>query len=69
MGKSGTAWKNVENQWIQVMLRGAHAISLDSKGRFAIPTSYRAQLCDDTETCLICTVDIANPCLLLYPLV
>ncbi len=50
------------------MFRGAHAINLDNKGRFAIPTRYRQRLCDETDNCLICTVDIANPCLLLYPL-
>ncbi|MBL1376756.1 division/cell wall cluster transcriptional repressor MraZ [Zobellella iuensis] len=50
------------------MLRGAHAISLDTKGRLAIPTRFRDSLRDECDGILICTIDISNPCLLLYPL-
>ena len=50
------------------MLRGAHAITLDSKGRLALPTKYRDRLRDESEGQLICTIDITHPCLLLYPL-
>ena len=50
------------------MLRGAHAIALDSKGRLAVPTKYRDWLRDESEGQLVCTIDIAHPCLLLYPL-
>lgn len=50
------------------MLRGAHGINLDSKGRFAIPTKYRDWLLDECQGQLVCTVDINSPCLLLYPL-
>ena len=50
------------------MLRGAHAISLDTKGRLAIPTRFRDSLRDECDGLLICTIDISNPCLLLYPL-
>lgn len=50
------------------MLRGAHAITLDSKGRLALPTKYRDWLRDESEGQLICTIDITHPCLLLYPL-
>ncbi|OOH92382.1 cell division/cell wall cluster transcriptional repressor MraZ [Pasteurellaceae bacterium 15-036681] len=50
------------------MFRGAISISLDNKGRLAIPTRYRAELREKHEGTLICTVDIRQPCLLLYPL-
>ncbi|HHQ4723355.1 division/cell wall cluster transcriptional repressor MraZ [Aeromonas veronii] len=50
------------------MLRGAHAISLDSKGRLAIPTKFRDRLRDESDGQLVCTIDIAHPCLLLYSL-
>ncbi|MBM7455500.1 MraZ protein [Oceanisphaera litoralis] len=50
------------------MLRGAHAISLDTKGRLAIPTRLRDALRDECDGLLICTIDLSNPCLLLYPL-
>ncbi|AIZ79607.1 division/cell wall cluster transcriptional repressor MraZ [Actinobacillus equuli subsp. equuli] len=50
------------------MFRGAASISIDSKGRIAIPTRYRAELREKHEGIFVCTVDIRQPCLLLYPL-
>ncbi|QGM80402.1 division/cell wall cluster transcriptional repressor MraZ [Otariodibacter oris] len=50
------------------MFRGANTISLDSKGRLAIPTRYRAELIENHQGLLVCTVDFRQPCLLLYPL-
>ncbi|NLJ91953.1 MAG: division/cell wall cluster transcriptional repressor MraZ [Aeromonadales bacterium] len=50
------------------MLRGAHAISLDSKGRLAIPTRFRELLREECDGQLVCTVDLFSACLLLYPL-
>ncbi|SEQ36085.1 division/cell wall cluster transcriptional repressor MraZ [Basfia succiniciproducens] len=50
------------------MFRGAQAINLDTKGRIAIPTRYRPELLAENQGQLICTVDIRQPCLLLYPL-
>lgn len=50
------------------MFRGASSISIDSKGRIAIPTRYRAELLEHHHGALVCTVDIRQPCLLLYPL-
>lgn len=50
------------------MLRGAHAISLDNKGRLAIPTRFRDWLRQECAGQLVCTIDLAHPCLLLYPL-
>lgn len=50
------------------MFRGATLVSLDSKGRLAIPTRYRGQLNNRSEGQMVCTIDIHSPCLLLYPL-
>lgn len=50
------------------MFRGAISIRLDNKGRFAIPTRYRAELLEKHNGVLVCTVDIRQSCLLLYPL-
>ncbi|MDG6266716.1 division/cell wall cluster transcriptional repressor MraZ [Glaesserella parasuis] len=50
------------------MFRGATSISIDSKGRIAIPTRYRAELLERHHGAFVCTVDIRQPCLLLYPL-
>ena len=50
------------------MFRGANAINLDVKGRIAIPTRYRQPLLDDCQGQLVCTIDMHDPCLLLYPL-
>ena len=50
------------------MFRGANAINLDTKGRLTIPTKYRQALMDDCQGQLVCTIDISQKCLLLYPL-
>ncbi|MDH2927710.1 division/cell wall cluster transcriptional repressor MraZ [Lonepinella koalarum] len=50
------------------MFRGASAVNLDTKGRLAIPTRYRAEIIEQNQGQLVCTVDIRQPCLLLYPL-
>ncbi|OOF70213.1 division/cell wall cluster transcriptional repressor MraZ [Rodentibacter caecimuris] len=50
------------------MFRGASTVNLDSKGRVAIPTRYRAEILEKNQGQMICTVDIRQPCLLLYPL-
>ncbi len=50
------------------MFRGANSVSLDDKGRFAIPTKYRDELMADDLGEMVCTVDLQQPCLLLYPL-
>lgn len=50
------------------MFRGAQTVNLDAKGRMAIPTRYRAEILSENAGQLICTVDIRQPCLLLYPL-
>ena len=49
------------------MFRGVNSISLDSKGRIAIPTRYREDLLARCAGRLIMTVD-RDHCLLLYPL-
>ena len=48
------------------MFQGASAISLDAKGRLAVPTRYRASIAAQGEGQIIVT---AHPhrCLLLYP--
>ncbi|QWF72438.1 division/cell wall cluster transcriptional repressor MraZ [Methylomonas paludis] len=56
------------------MFRGINTISLDAKGRIAIPTRYRDELQDSCERQLIVTIavnerSIGEPgCLWLYPL-
>ena len=50
------------------MFRGASAINLDDKGRLAIPSKYRHTLMVDCSGHMVCTIDLHQPCLLLYPL-
>ena len=50
------------------MFRGATLVSLDSKGRLAVPTRYRTEILEQNDGQMVCTVDIRQPCLLLYPL-
>ena len=48
------------------MLRGATKVTLDAKGRLAIPTRYRERLAQRCDGQLVATVD-KDYCLLLYP--
>lgn len=49
------------------MFRGITAISLDAKGRMAMPTRYRDRLQECCASQLVLTVDL-DRCLLLFPL-
>lgn len=49
------------------MFRGVSAISLDEKGRLAVPTRYRGELGDCCDNQIVVTVGL-DKCLLLYPL-
>ena len=50
------------------MFRGANPVNLDSKGRLTIPMRYREQLYQESDGNMVCTIDLHQPCLLLYPL-
>ena len=49
------------------MFRGASKITLDAKGRFAIPTRHRERLSDGYGGQFVMTVD-RDYCLLIYPI-
>ena len=49
------------------MFRGATKVTLDTKGRLAMPTRYREQLLNRCDGRMIVTVD-KDHCLLVYPL-
>lgn len=50
------------------MFRGANPVTLDAKGRMAMPTRFREQLIERSHGRLVTTVDRADRCLLIYPL-
>ena len=50
------------------MFRGANKVTLDTKGRMAMPARYRDTLVERSEGKLVATVDRSDKCLLLYPL-
>lgn len=50
------------------MFRGITQINLDSKGRMAIPTKFRAPLQSSENASTVVTIDTDSSCLLLYPL-
>jgi len=49
-----------------MIFRGLNKISLDAKGRIAIPVRYKDSLSNISGNLLICTID-QDHCLLLYP--
>ena len=46
------------------MFRGASSLSLDDKGRFAVPTKYRDALLSEDQGTVICTIALNEPCLM-----
>jgi len=50
------------------MFRGITAITLDGKGRLAIPTKHRDALTSSEASSLVVTIDTESTCLLLYPI-
>jgi len=50
-----------------LMFRGANPITLDAKGRMAMPTRYRERIAQRCENQMVITID-RDHCLLLYPL-
>jgi len=48
------------------MFRGANKVTVDAKGRLAIPTRYRDRIAQRSDSQMIITVD--RQCLLIYPL-
>ncbi|OZB39687.1 MAG: cell division/cell wall cluster transcriptional repressor MraZ [Alishewanella sp. 34-51-39] len=50
------------------MFRGSFTLTLDDKGRLALPVRYRDRLLSENQGQLICTIDLHDPCLLLFPL-
>lgn len=51
------------------MLRGINAITIDGKGRIALPARYRDAFAARQQTAFIFTIDTEETCLLLYPVI
>jgi len=49
------------------MFRGLNSISIDDKGRIAIPARYRDLINDEADGILVTTIDTEERCLLMYP--
>lgn len=49
------------------MFRGDVSLSLDSKGRLAVPSRYRERLSDSCNSRLVVTISLMDRCLVLYP--
>ncbi|OTA17104.1 division/cell wall cluster transcriptional repressor MraZ [Xenorhabdus vietnamensis] len=50
------------------MFRGATLVNLDNKGRLTVPARYREMLNEESTGQMVCTIDLHQPCLLLYTL-
>lgn len=50
------------------MLRGVNHLTLDAKGRLAVPARYREELSGQDGGRMVATIDSIERCLLLYPL-
>jgi MraZ protein len=50
------------------MFRGVNNLTVDAKGRMAVPTKYRDRIHAQSHGQLVLTIDTEERCLLLYPL-
>lgn len=50
------------------MFRGVTILNLDAKGRMAVPSKYREQIQAQGDGQLVVTLDMNDPCLLIYPM-
>lgn len=50
------------------MFRGVNTLTMDAKGRLAMPTRYRERLRERCDGVLVVTIDTDERCLLIYPL-
>jgi MraZ protein len=50
------------------MFRGISQLSIDPKGRLAMPAKYRENIMDNAGGQIVITVDHTDKCLLVYPL-
>jgi len=50
------------------VFRGISNLSIDTKGRIAIPTKYRDEITDDFKGQMVLSVDHGVRCLVLYPM-
>lgn len=64
MGKSGFYQHNGEN----IVFRGFNKISIDNKGRLAVPSRYRELISVQAENSLVITLNPLDRSLWLYPL-
>ena len=63
---SGEKWEKVDRPIHHAMFRGANKLTLDAKGRLAVPTRYHARLAEVCGGKLVVTID-RDQCLLIYP--
>lgn len=49
------------------MFRGEHSLSLDDKGRLAVPSRYRDRLLESCGGKLVVTIGLLERCLAVYP--
>ena len=50
------------------MFRGENKVTLDPKGRLAVPTRYREGIAEDADGRMVVTIDHRDRCLLIYML-
>ena len=50
------------------MFRGEYSLTMDSKGRVAVPTRYRERLSEIGGGKLVATISLMERCLVVYPL-
>ncbi len=68
MGNGGEKWGINAPSGVGSVFRGLSTVSLDAKGRLAIPSRYRDRLAESGQQDLVLTINPLDRCLWLYPL-
>jgi MraZ protein len=68
VGNCGEKWFFLIKQGVMAVFRGFSAISIDSKGRLAVPSRFRDRLMSMAAGCLVQTLNPLDRSLWLYPL-
>lgn len=56
----------MEFSGFRMFYRGTYTLSVDAKGRIAIPKIFREDICISSENTVVVTMDVQSDCLLFY---
>jgi MraZ protein len=65
---SGFLWMKLESRGSSEVFRGVQHVTMDAKGRLAVPARQREPLLEQCEGRIVVTIDTQAACLVIYPM-